>query len=298
MSEIRESLRRVVAGAACLAEREEMDAISKSRYHSLNGAKPESQTWGNNLKQVFVFFIVFCIGATTTFAQDIITLKNGDEIKALVQEVGDVDIKYKKYENPNGPNYTLKKSEIFMIRYQNGSKDVFVTEESKPVETKDISNKPVVIEDKVVKNNDNSLSGKRMFANSDGSVSFEGSDYRIYGKDEMQNFLMNNCRPAFDQYTTGKQLQKSGVICFAVGLPLSCASIGLWFLPGSIIYGPIITGGLTGMWIGGCINMGRGNKMVNGALDTYNRSCVTSKNYSYSLGFGITGNGIGVQLTF
>ena len=60
-------------------------------------------------------------------AQDIITLKNGEDIQAIVQEIGEVDVKYKKFDNPNGPNYTMKKSEIFMIRYQNGSKDVFST---------------------------------------------------------------------------------------------------------------------------------------------------------------------------
>jgi len=56
----------------------------------------------------------------------IITLKNGEDIQALIQEIGELEVKYKKYENSNGPNYTLKKSEIFMIRYSNGSKDVFV----------------------------------------------------------------------------------------------------------------------------------------------------------------------------
>lgn len=72
---------------------------------------------------------------TATFAQDIITLKNGDDIKGLVQEIGETDIKYKKYENPKGPNYTLKKSEILMIRYANGTKDIF-KEEEKTVEEK------------------------------------------------------------------------------------------------------------------------------------------------------------------
>lgn len=31
----------------------------------------------------------------------------------------------KKIENPNGPNYTLRKSDILTIKYANGSKDVF-----------------------------------------------------------------------------------------------------------------------------------------------------------------------------
>ena len=88
------------------------------------------------MKRLFLLLVViFGCGIYVT-AQDIITLKNGEEIQALVQEIGDVDVKYKKIDNPNGPNYTLKKSEIFTIRYANGSRDVFV-EETKPVETKD-----------------------------------------------------------------------------------------------------------------------------------------------------------------
>ena len=56
---------------------------------------------------------------------DIITLKNGDEIQGIVQEVGTDVVKYKKADNQTGPNYTIKKSDIFMIKYANGSRDVF-----------------------------------------------------------------------------------------------------------------------------------------------------------------------------
>jgi TM2 domain-containing membrane protein YozV len=77
-----------------------------------------------NLKKVSA--ITICIAfSVTVFAQDIIILKNGNDIQAIVLEVGTDDVKYKKFDNQNGPNYTLKKSDIFMIRYENGSKDVF-----------------------------------------------------------------------------------------------------------------------------------------------------------------------------
>lgn len=76
-----------------------------------------------------ILFLAAVIGfVIVAQAQDIITLRNGEDIQALVQEINDNDIKYKKFDNPNGPNYTLKKSEVFMIRYKNGSKDVFSTE--------------------------------------------------------------------------------------------------------------------------------------------------------------------------
>lgn len=101
-----------------------------------------------NFKVLLLFAFVVLVNINT-MAQDIITLKNGDDIKAFVQDIGESDIKYKKFENPKGPNYMLKKSEILMIRYANGTKDIFKTEEksieekvvsaSEPVETKHTS---------------------------------------------------------------------------------------------------------------------------------------------------------------
>ncbi len=54
-----------------------------------------------------------------------IVMKNGDEIPAKVFEIGDTEIKYKKCDNQNGPTYSLKKEDVLMVKYPNGSKDVF-----------------------------------------------------------------------------------------------------------------------------------------------------------------------------
>jgi hypothetical protein len=78
------------------------------------------------MKRNVLLFIMGCFFCSSAlFAQDIITLKSGDEIKAKVQEIGTDNVKYKKYENQNGPTYTMMKSDIFMIKYENGDKDVF-----------------------------------------------------------------------------------------------------------------------------------------------------------------------------
>ncbi len=58
-------------------------------------------------------------------AQDILILKSGEELNAKVLEVGTQDIKYKKFENPEGPFYTISKDKLFMIKYQNGTKETF-----------------------------------------------------------------------------------------------------------------------------------------------------------------------------
>jgi hypothetical protein len=80
------------------------------------------------MKKSIILLAVFFGSMATISAQDIITLKNGDEIKAKVQEVGLSDVKYKKFENLTGPTYTLLKTEIFMIKYENGEKDIFATQ--------------------------------------------------------------------------------------------------------------------------------------------------------------------------
>ena len=63
---------------------------------------------------------------------DIITLKNSNVIFALVQEVGLEEIKYKRYDNPSGPNYIMKKSDVYMIKYINGTSDIFQQESTLP----------------------------------------------------------------------------------------------------------------------------------------------------------------------
>ncbi|MEY4052252.1 MAG: hypothetical protein RIR64_1237, partial [Bacteroidota bacterium] len=40
-------------------------------------------------------------------------------------EVGSNEVKYKKIENLNGPIFATLKSDLYLIRYENGSKDVF-----------------------------------------------------------------------------------------------------------------------------------------------------------------------------
>ncbi len=62
---------------------------------------------------------------THLMAQDIIVLKNGDEINSKIFEVSQTEVKYKKFQNLDGPTYSILKNEVLMIKYVNGSKDVF-----------------------------------------------------------------------------------------------------------------------------------------------------------------------------
>jgi hypothetical protein len=84
------------------------------------------------LSKFTTIFLSFIFAISSLKAQDIITLKTGEDLKAKIMEIGLNDVKYKKFENLNGPTYTLNKSDIFMIKYENGTKDVFNTTTSAP----------------------------------------------------------------------------------------------------------------------------------------------------------------------
>jgi len=58
-------------------------------------------------------------------AQDVIIKTNLSEIQAKVTEITDEFAKYKKWDNPDGPLYTLSLKEIAKIKYQNGSEEVY-----------------------------------------------------------------------------------------------------------------------------------------------------------------------------
>jgi hypothetical protein len=60
---------------------------------------------------------------------DVIVFKDGAEVRSKVEEVGINEIKYKRCDSPNGPMYVAKKSDIFMIKYMNGTKEVIKSAE-------------------------------------------------------------------------------------------------------------------------------------------------------------------------
>jgi len=72
---------------------------------------------------LYCLMVLFCV--TGLYAQDIILKINGDEIRAKVTEIGINDVKYNRFDNLTGPIYTLSKSEIFKITYEDGSHDIF-----------------------------------------------------------------------------------------------------------------------------------------------------------------------------
>lgn len=69
---------------------------------------------------------VFVVGIyNVALAQDTIYYKKNNSIIARVIEVAQHEVKYKRFENPDGPIYTVPKEDLLWIRYANGTEDNF-----------------------------------------------------------------------------------------------------------------------------------------------------------------------------
>ena len=75
------------------------------------------------MEKRILFQAAFMLLSTTVSAQDVIVKKNGEEIRAKVEEVGEQSIRYRKFTNLTGPVYSIARGEV-IIRYESGAKDI------------------------------------------------------------------------------------------------------------------------------------------------------------------------------
>lgn len=78
----------------------------------------------NQLKIALLIFLF--LNTSNAFSQDLFIYKDGSELNVKVLRVNKNDISYKKNSNINGPEYVEDKINLFMIKYKNGTKDIFI----------------------------------------------------------------------------------------------------------------------------------------------------------------------------
>jgi hypothetical protein len=220
-------------------------------------------------KQLCIILTLICC-TNILWAQDIITLKNGNEIQAKVLEVGTHDIKYKKFENQEGPTYTTLKAEIFMIKYQNGDKDVFT---SKPIPEAD-----------------NSMSNHLLYAQY--QVSKNGN---VLKRNAVKTIISSN-QAALKLYTKGCKQYDAGfalsiIGAGGVGAGLSLLIIGLRDDQINMLMGGVwsLASGLVFM-LPGVLVLESGSKKMRTAINMYNNNVTAC-----TLNFGIINTG-GIRL--
>lgn len=85
-----------------------------------------------NFKKLSIFFIAFMgLGLSNTYAQDKIYRNNGSIINSKILEIGIEEIKYKDYENPDGPTQIIDIDRVQKIKFENGKIQVIQQEVNK-----------------------------------------------------------------------------------------------------------------------------------------------------------------------
>ena len=284
-------------------------------------------------KRVFVGFVLFFISIASAVAQDIITLKNGTDIKALVKEIDDGIVKYKKFDNPDGPNYTLKSSDIYIIKYSNGNVDVFsndgklistpatqpnakgrVQQEQQPEEQQE--EQPVVHkQDRFEPIYTPKPNVKSRYQNRPSDTTDYAAFTRLRNNDNaMEEFLKANDAALYRQFHTGASLRQSGKTFLGLGLVLTGVGVGL-FVVGAVQINdnPDFGSGFNLALVGAtCFSVGQvftivsiplsavGGGLKRRAANGYEEKYFNrSKTYSRtSLNLTLTGNGVGFALRF
>ena len=77
------------------------------------------------MKKLLFLVMAFFLSLATISAQDLISKRNGDDIKAKVIETDNSSIKYRLAEEPDGVVYSIPKSEVLEIHYASGRNEVF-----------------------------------------------------------------------------------------------------------------------------------------------------------------------------
>lgn len=76
------------------------------------------------MRLLFLAVFSFLLFASSAYSQDILYTSNGNKLQAKVLEINLKDIKYKDFNNIEGPTYVISKTDIILIQYSNGVTEV------------------------------------------------------------------------------------------------------------------------------------------------------------------------------
>ena len=76
------------------------------------------------LRRLSTTLFLLCL-AGMAMAQDVIVMKDQTTVMSKVLEISSTEIKYKKWDNQDGPTYSVLRSEVVSINYQNGEVESF-----------------------------------------------------------------------------------------------------------------------------------------------------------------------------
>jgi len=246
------------------------------------------------MKKILLFLIAVIGFGIILNAQDVILKKDGSEIVAKVLEITEQQIKYKDFDFQTGPIRNLNISEVFMITYENGRKEVFnMQTPSSPFPEK---------------------------LDNTSSYNLRSEFDRIGTNDEemLKFFKKNNFTGYYSEFESACRARNNGKKLLGAGIGLTagglvCVVLGLAIVTENNRYGynydPIIClsyAGIAFMGVGEVLTIvsipisavaGARKRAIK---NNFAREHFGIDNYTYNsrLNFGLTSNGIGFSMKF
>lgn len=233
--------------------------------------------------KTITFIIFFTLLSASANSQDLLKLKSGREIKVEIIEESSADVKYKEFENPSGPVYTITRDKIETIKYKKGGRE---TQESEAKESKKATIKEPITS--AVSTQD--LTVKKRYVYKDG----------IKQSSRSIKTIMEDHPEAIGLYESGKMMCDLSNLC-AIGVIATSfaasqiankqeedadrkriSAIGL-SIDGAFIITAIILSS-------------SGKQKIRKSVSLYNSA--TGKPVSYNMSFGLQENGIGIGFIF
>lgn len=82
------------------------------------------------MKKILILFS--CVfSAIAANAQDVLVMMDASEVSVKVLTVGSNEIEYKKFDDQQGPTYRIPRSEVFIIKFENGTQEKITDFETK-----------------------------------------------------------------------------------------------------------------------------------------------------------------------
>lgn len=242
-----------------------------------------------------VIAIAFVLGGlllgTKVSAQDIILTTDNEIISAVISEIGDDSIVYKKADNPEGPNYRISTSRVIKIQFSNGTEQSFSQSAQTPVQQRG----PV----------QPGYSPYMYYGPGKLSLSKSGFLVRVDDftgnevDDDVLESVMNS--DEFGTFRGMRVMSNIGRITSLVGAPIFGFGLG-WGLGNMISHRSFDTVSWTMMYIGGSLLIPGmivgliGDGRIRSVLDDYNHR--NGYAYNPTLEFGATPYGIGLTYNF
>ena len=232
--------------------------------------------------------LILLLSSISVYAQDVITLRTGEQIEARVTEISPTELRYRRFDQLEGPIRIIPLAEVFAINYESGLREIInplapaagqgtpasqIQMQEQPAQTPtpqaQIQSQPVLTH--------SYWRGIRQ-------------NGRPVGTGQVRAIMAGNSA-ALELYNSGRRLEMVGFCVAMTGLGLMTTGL-IIRSPLLFLVGLPIAGGSFAFEIPGRVK-------VRNAVILYNTGLISYKPPPYQINFGITSTGgVGLSMRF